>query len=77
MRYDFIAEFYKETADETPIYKTHLNGINDPESFIRENGFEEVLNGWYADQGLETDISGLQDLIGKIARARPSTAVVC
>lgn len=63
MRYDFIAEFYKETADETPIYKTHLNGINDPESFIRENGFEEVQNGWYADQGLETDISGLQDLI--------------
>ena len=41
MRYDFIAEFFREKEDVTPIYKTHLWGTENAESFIKEIGMTE------------------------------------
>lgn len=41
MSYDFIAEFFKEKKDETPLYKTHLWGVADAASFIRDAGMLE------------------------------------
>lgn len=63
MTFDFITEFYKEKDDETPLYRTHINGIRNEESFINDNGFKEVNDGWYTDWMLETDMEGLQNLV--------------
>lgn len=41
MKYDFIAEFFREKEDVTPIYKTHLWGTENAESFIKEIGMTE------------------------------------
>ena len=42
MKYQFIAEFYQDKHSEKPVYKTHLWGVEDAESFIKEQGFTEV-----------------------------------
>lgn len=39
--YVFIAEFYKDKRGDSPIYKTHLWGIEDAETFMDEKGFIE------------------------------------
>ena len=63
MYYDFIAEFFEKPTDCKPIYRTHLNLVQDGEGLIRENGFAKVEESEYDDYVLETDIHALQKFI--------------
>ena len=41
MIYDFIAEFFRDKNDTSPMYRTHLWGIQNAESFIKSIGMIE------------------------------------
>ena len=41
MIYDFIAEFFRDKNDTSPMYRTHLWGIQNEESFIKSIGMIE------------------------------------
>jgi hypothetical protein len=75
MYYDFIAEFFEKTTDCKPIYRTHLNLVQDGEGLIRENGFAKVEESEYDDYVLETDIHTLHKFI--IGDANPEMLAIC
>lgn len=75
MYYDFIAEFFEKPTDCKPIYRTHLNLVQDGEGLIRENGFAKVEESEYDDYVLETDIHTLQKFI--IGDANPEMLTIC
>ena len=75
MYYDFIAEFFANSNDAEPIYRTYVNGVQDAEGFIREKGFVEVADEWEGDFVLETDMECLNGWVD--ANLNPELLTIC
>ena len=75
MYYDFIAEFFANSNDAEPIYRTYVNGIQDAEGFIREKGFVEVADERDGDFVLETDMECLNGWVD--ANLNPELLTIC
>ena len=75
MRYDFIAEFFAAATDLEPIYRTHLNDIQDEEGFIKENGFVGVTDTSDYDYLLETDVNHLNGIVS--GESNPEMLAIC
>ena len=75
MYYDFIAEFFANSNDAEPIYRTYVNGVQDAEGFIREKEFVEVADEWEGDFVLETDIDSLNGWVD--ANLNPELLTIC
>ena len=75
MYYDFIAEFFANSNDAEPIYRTYVNGVQDAEGFIREKGFVEVADEWEGDFVLETDMKCLNGWVD--ANLNPELLTIC
>ena len=75
MYYDFIAEFFANSNDAEPIYRTYVNGVQDTEGFIREKGFVKVADEWEGDFVLETDIECLNGWVD--ANLNPELLTIC
>lgn len=75
MYYDFIAEFFANSNDAEPIYRTYVNGVQDTEGFIREKGFVKVADEWEGDFVLETDMECLNGWID--ANLNPELLTIC
>lgn len=75
MYYDFIAEFFANSNDAEPIYRTYVNGVQDAEDFIREKGFVEVADEWEGDFVLETDMECLNGWVD--ANLNPELLAIC
>ena len=75
MYYDFIAEFFANSNDAEPIYRTYVNGVQDTEGFIREKGFVEVADEWEGDFVLETDMECLNGWVD--ANLNPELLTIC
>lgn len=75
MYYDFIAEFFANSNDAEPIYRTYVNGVQDAEGFIREKGFVEVVDEWEGDFVLETDMECLNGWVD--ANLNPELLTIC
>ena len=75
MYYDFIAEFFANSNDVEPIYRTYVNGVQDTEGFIREKGFVKVADEWEGDFVLETDMECLNGWVD--ANLNPELLTIC
>lgn len=75
MYYDFIAEFFANSNDAEPIYRTYVNGVQDAEGIIRSKGFFEVADSWEADFVLETDAQSLSEWVD--ANQTPELLTIC
>lgn len=75
MYYDFIAEFFANSNDAEPIYRTYVNGVQDTEGFIREKGFVKVADEWEGDFVLETDMECLNGWVD--ANLNPELLTIC
>ena len=75
MYYDFIAEFFANSNDAEPIYRTYVNGVQDAEGFIREKGFVEVADEWEGDFVLETDMECLNGWVDE--NLNPELLTIC
>ena len=75
MYYDFIAEFFANSNDAEPIYRTYVNGVQDAEGFIREKGFVKVADEWEGDFVLETDMECLNGWVD--ANLNPELLTIC
>ena len=75
MYYDFIAEFFANSNDAEPIYRTYVNGVQDAEGFIREKGFVEVADKSEGDFVLETDMECLNGWVD--ANLNPELLTIC
>ena len=75
MYYDFIAEFFANSNDAEPIYRTYVNGVQDAEGFIREKGFVEVADKREGDFVLETDMECLNGWVD--ANLNPELLTIC
>ena len=75
MYYDFIAEFFANSNDAEPIYRTYVNGVQDTEGFIREKGFVKVADEREGDFVLETDMECLNGWVD--ANLNPELLTIC
>ena len=75
MYYDFIAEFFANSNDAEPIYRTYVNGVQDTEGFIREKGFVKVADELEGDFVLETDMECLNGWVD--ANLNPELLTIC